>query len=256
MTSLPRLFLVALLLFAMTGNTLAATDKSPVVLFDEAHGEQFLPRQEGPLALTELANIFATQGFTIRSGKEPLTPASLAEVDAVVISGPFAPFAAAEIDALYAFVARGGRLTIMLHVAPVVSQLLARFDVLHSNGVIREAAPVQIAGEALNFQVTRLEKEALFAGIDDFAVYGCWALASAGEFARIAARSGDSSWIDLNKDRNYTEEDAMQSFGIVALGEVGEGNFVIFGDDAIFQNRFLSGANRQLAANLVQRLKP
>jgi hypothetical protein len=141
-------------------------------------------------------------------------------------------------------------------VAPIISNLLARFDVVHSNGVIREEVPAQIAGEALNFHVARLEKEPLFAGIDHFAVYGCWALASEGKFARIVARSGDKSWVDLNGDRTFSPPDAMQSLGMVALGEVGRGNFVIFGDDAIFQNSFLTGSNRQLAKNLVERLKP
>jgi hypothetical protein len=255
MTSLQRLSLTILLLVTMTGAA-AAGDKRPVVLFDQAHGERFLPQQEAPLALSELGDLFFAQGFQIRIAQELLTPASLAAVDAVVISGPFAPFAPQEIDALYAFVERGGHLTIMLHVAPVVTPLLARFDVVHSNGVIREEAAAQIAGEALNFHVAHLSKEPLFSGIAHFAVYGCWALASEGEFARIAARSGNKSWIDLNLDRSYSERDAMQSFGVVALGEVGKGDFVIFGDDAIFQNRFLTGANRQLAENLVQRLKP
>lgn len=255
MTVFQRLSLTLLLLITLTG-TAIATDKNPVVLFDEAHGEQFLPQKEAPLALTELADLFFAQGFKIRIAKDPLTPAVLAEVDAVVISGPFTPFAPAEVDALYAFVEKGGRLTIMLHVAPIISNLLARFDVVHSNGVIREAAPAQIDGEAINFHVTHLEKEPLFSGIEHFAVYGGWALASEGKFARIAASSGDKSWIDLNKDRSYSEQDAMQPFGIIALGEVGKGNFVIFGDDAIFQNRFLTDTNRQLAENLVQRLKP
>lgn len=250
-----RLAFAAFLVAVMTCSAIAA-GRSPVVLFDEAHGEQFLVLQEGPLALTELGRIFTAQGFTIRSAKEPLTPALLAEVDAVVISGPFAPFAAAEIDALYAFVERGGHLSIMLHVAPITSQLLSRFGVIHSNGVIREEAAAQIDGEAINFHVARLEQEPLFDGIQHFAVYGCWALASEGTLARIVASSGEKSWIDLNKDRSYSEHDAMQSFGIVALGELGKGDFVIFADDAIFQNRFLAGTNRQLAENLVQRLKP
>lgn len=255
MTIFQRLALAALLLFAMTCTAVAA-GKSPVVLFDEAHGEQFLPLQEGTLALTELGRIFTAQGFTIRSAKEPLTPALLAEVDAVVISGPFTPFATTEIDALYAFVEQGGHLSIMLHVAPITSQLLSRFGVIHANGVIREDPTAQIDGEAINFRVTRLAQEPLFAGIAHFAAYGCWALATEGSLARIVASSGENSWIDLNKDRRYSEQDAMQSFGIIALGEVGKGNFVIFGDDAIFQNRFLTGTNRQLAENLVQRLKP
>jgi hypothetical protein len=255
MTIFQRLAFAALLLITWTASVVAA-DKNPVVLFDQAHGEQFLPQQEAPLALTQLADLFSAQGFQIRIAKEPLTTASLAEVDAVVISGPFTPFAPKEIEALYAFVEKGGHLTIMLHVAPIISNLLARFDVVHANGVIREEAPAQIDGEALNFHVVRLGKEPLFTGVQDFAVYGCWALASEGKFARIAASSGDKSWIDLNGDRTFSEQDAMQSFGIIALGEVGKGDFVIFADDAIFQNRFLTGGNRQLAENLVQRLKP
>lgn len=255
MSIFQHLALVAVLLFAMTCTAVAA-NKTPVVLFDEGHGEQFLPLKEAPLALTELGKIFTAEGFTIRSAKEPLTPALLAEVDAVVISGPFAPFTPEEIEALYTFVEKGGRLSIMLHVAPIISKLLARFDVVHANGVIREEASAQIDGEALNFHVARLEKEPLFTGIDHFAVYGCWALSTEGKSARIVASSGDRSWIDLNKDRSYSEQDAMQSFGIIALGEVGKGNFVIFADDAIFQNRFLIDSNRQLAENLVERLKP
>ena len=255
MTIFQRLVLAALFLVAMTC-TATAAGKIPVVLFDEAHGEQFLPLQEGTLALTELGRIFTAQGFTIRSAKEPMNPALLAEVDAVVISGPFAPFAAAEIDALYAFVEQGGHLAIMLHVAPITSQLLSRFGVIHANGVIREEPAAQIDGEAINFKVTRLETEPLFTGIEHFCAYGCWALATEGSLARIVALSGEKSWIDLNKDRSYSEQDAMQSFGIISLGEIGKGDFVIFGDDAIFQNRFLTGTNRQLAENLVQRLKP
>ena len=136
-----------------------------MVLFDQAHGEQFLPLEEAPLALTELGKIFTAQGFPIRTAKEPLTPAILAKVDAVVISGPFAPFAADGDRRPLCLCRKGGRLTIMLHVAPIISQLLARFDVVHSNGVIREETPAQIDGEALNFHVTRLAKDPLFAGI-------------------------------------------------------------------------------------------
>lgn len=255
MAIVQRLIFLAVLFSTLTCSAYAAS-KEPVVLFDEAHGELFLPLQEAPLALTQLAGLFVTQGFKIRIAKDPLTPEILADVDAVIISGPFAPFGKEEIDALYEFVERGGHLSIMLHIAPVASSLLARFDVVHANGVIREEPDAQIAGEALNFRVKRLSKETLFTGISDFSAYGCWALASNGGRARIAAGSGDNSWIDLNKDKNYSAQDAMQSFGIIALGEIGQGDFVIFGDDAIFQNRFLTGSNRQLAANLVQRLKP
>src|SRR5665647_689111 len=110
MLILQRLSLCLVLLIVMTF-TAAAAEKRSVVLFDEAHGEKFLPQEESPLALTKLGDLFIARGFKLRVTKEALTPASLADVDAVVISGPFAPFAPQEIDALYAFVQRGGHLT-------------------------------------------------------------------------------------------------------------------------------------------------
>lgn len=250
-------FAVVCLLLASTLLPAAAANSRPVVLFDAGHGERFLPQDEGPLGLSGLTGIFHDQGFALELTREPLTPAVLAEVDAVVVSGPFAPFAPAEIEALAAFVRQGGHLAVMLHVAPVATQLLDRFGVIHAHGVIHAEPQMQIAGEELNFTVDRLAAEPLLAGISHFALYGSWALAAAeGNRARIAASSSEGSWIDLNGNRLYDPVDARQSFGVVALGEEGSGDFVIFGDDAIFQNRYLTGGNRRLGENLALRLKP
>jgi hypothetical protein len=45
------------------------------------------------------------------------------------------------------------------------------------------------------------------------------------------------------------------SFGVVVSGDLGNGRFIVFGDDAIFQNKFLDNSNRQLAKNLARWLK-
>lgn len=255
MMHLKLLSLSALFILFLTGTAIAGKN-APVVLFDAAHGEKFLPQEESPLALTRLSDLFVAAGFTIRSNKEPLTAARLTDVDAVVISGPFLPLTVEEIEILYNFVQRGGHLAVMLHVAPISANLLARFSVFHSNGVIREAEHAQIDGDAMNFQVINLGKEPLFRGVNHFAVYGCWALAAEGDAAQIVAASSNQAWIDLDNDRSFSMHDARQSFGVIALGEIGQGNFVIFGDDAIFQNHFLVGGNLHLAKNLVDRLIP
>jgi hypothetical protein len=39
-------------------------------------------------------------------------------------------------------------------------------------------------------------------------------------------------------------------------GALGRGRFVVFGDDTLFQNRFLDGSNLELAGNLVHWLRP
>jgi hypothetical protein len=55
----------------------------------------------------------------------------------------------------------------------------------------------------------------------------------------------------LNRNSKFDESDIRQNFAVVVAGGIGSGEFLIFGDDAIFQNRFLTGNNAQLARNLV-----
>ena len=73
--------------------------------------------------------------------------------------------------------------------------------------------------------------------------------------SRIVASTSPKAWVDLNGDKKLSDGDVVQSFGVVAVGEVGAGRFVVFGDDAVFQNRFLDESNRQLAKNLSRWLK-
>src|SRR5512133_3541773 len=167
MRSTTTLCFTALCLFLLLAPVVAGAAR-PVVLFDQAHAEQFLPQGEGELDLSKLAALFTTQGFEVRVAREPLAAQTLDEVAAVVISGPFTPLAKEEIDALDAFVQRGGNLAVMLHIAPPLSDLLGRFGVIHSNGVIRETGTAVLDNEALNFRVARLEPDPLFAGVAHF----------------------------------------------------------------------------------------
>lgn len=234
----------------------AAQASPPVVLFDQGHGQRFLPESSDALGLSRLAELFRAQGCEIRTIQEPLTPSNLAGVDAVVISGPFRPLTRDEIDALVGFVQQGGRLSVMLHIASPLSALLERFGVLHANGVIREEGAAVINDEPLNFRVTRLHQDPLLEGLGHFALYGGWALTTIKDSARIVAATSDRAWVDLNNNRTLDQGDAVQSFGVLVVGATGAGTFIAFGDDAIFQNRYLVGENTRLAANLVRRLIP
>ena len=73
--------------------------------------------------------------------------------------------------------------------------------------------------------------------------------------SRIVASTSSKGWVDLNGDKKLSKGDVVQAFGVVAVGESGAGRFVVFGDDAIFQNRFLDESNRQLAINLARWFK-
>ena len=222
----------------------------PVVVFDESHGQKFLVGGSGPLDLSTLGSLFREHGWEVNTSQTALADDALAKVDAIVVSGAFMPITPPEIDAVVRFLDRGGRLCVMLHIGPPVDGLLYRLDVAISNGVIRERENV-IDGDPLNFRVTRLGEHPLTREVGAFAVYGAWALQSLGSNPEVLARTSPSAWVDLNRDGALGGGDAVQSFGVVLAGTRGKGRFAVFGDDAVFQNRFLVGGNLTLGKNLV-----
>jgi hypothetical protein len=241
------LFVVAVFCSSLAASAAAA----PVILFDQSHGQRFVIAKDEPLHLSGLAAVMKGEGLDVRSSSSPLTDESLKGVGALVISGPFRALDSAEVDAVVRFIERGGRLAAMLHIGAPFTDLLPRLKVDYTNYVLSEQENI-IDGDPKNFQVKNLEKIPLFEGIDHFSTYGCWALMNTAPSARVVAATSSRAWVDLNRDKKLSKGDVMQSFGVVAAGELGAGRFVVFGDDAIFQNKFLDEQNRQLAKNLAR----
>jgi len=242
--------LAATLLLLSTSIALAA----PTVLFDEGHGQRFTVAGTGELDLSRFAAVFSDAGYTVRTTKSNLIADSLVDVDVLVISGAFAPLGSDEIEAVSAFLARGGRLCVMLHIAPTLTGLMDRLGVVASSSVIREEEH-SIGNDPLNFHVTHLSASPLFESIERFALYGGWALNPEKENVASVATTGPNAWVDLNGDKRFDSGDVRQTFAVAVAGTIGSGRFVIFGDDAIFQNRFLSDENIILARNLAKWLK-
>lgn len=245
----------SLLLVALTGLPLTSLAAPPVVLFDEGHGQPFLANGERPLDLSSLAAVFAAAGYEVRTSSQPLAAPELAGVDVVISSGAFRPFTPEEVAAVRTFVEAGGGLAVMLHVAPPLASLLHALEVDFTNGTLREQGNL-IGDNPQNFRVRELLSHPLNAGLQDFAVYGAWALRGTVPAVEIVARTGPHGWIDLNRDDQLSTGDAVQSFGVAVAGVLGQGRFAVFGDDALFQNRYLQGSNQVLAGNLVRWLRP
>lgn len=223
------------------------------VLFDNGHGERFQVSDKGPLQLSGLAEAFQGAGLQVEALDQPLTDATLAGASALVISGAFTPLLPSEIEAVTRFVQNGGRLAVMLHIAPPLASLLNRLNVSYTNGVILERENV-IEADPLRFSVNRLTDHPVLAGINDFSLHGAWGLINLNDGARIIASTSPQAWIDLNHDKVQAKQETA-SFGVVVAGEIGKGTFLAFGDDAIFQNKFLQGNNKLLAANLAAWIK-
>lgn len=227
----------------------ATAAASPVVLFDQAHTQQFLIGKQGPLDLSEFAKLFLKQGAEIRTGTTLISENSLADVDALLVSGAFTPFVDSEIEAIIAFLERGGKVALMTHIPSPYMSLAMRLGVSVSNGVVLEQENI-VDSNGQDFMVKDFTAHPLTNGIENFTVYGGWALLERNETVVSIARTSPGAWVDLNKNGELNERDAMQAFSVILAGKVGQGDFVVFGDDAIFQNRFLKDGNYTLAKNL------
>ncbi len=231
-----------------------ADDKKPTVMFDQGHGQKFLIEKEGDLQLSKLSGLFRDEGYIVKTGAGLITDEAVKGISVLVISGAFAPLNAAEIDAIMRFLDAGGKLCIMLHIPQSVAGLMSRLQVYASNGVILGKDNL-IKKEPKNFFITKMDQHAITKGIQKFAVHGGWALISDSKQGKIIARTGAQAWIDLNRDGKYNSTDAQQSFGVAIAGTYGKGQYVVFGDDAIFQNIFLERENMALGKNLVRWLR-
>ena len=245
MSALIRVICVMVLLF---GIFVARGEAASKVLFDTGHGERFLIGERGPLQLSGLAEIFTAAGVQVANLDKPISDATLTDVDGMVISGVFTPLGPEEVEALVRFMERGGRFAVMLHIAPPLSSLLDRIGIMYTNGVIEERENI-INGNPQDFRVNRFGSHPLLKGINGFSLYGVWGIINADTKGRVIASTGPQAWIDLRGNRVRTE-DETGSFGVVCAGDLGKGGFLIFGDDAIFQNKYLDKDNRALAVNL------
>lgn len=239
-----RLVVIGILLWA--GSALGV-ESGPRILFDQGHDQRFVIEDNGELQLSKLADIMRGQGAQVASTKKPLNDDDLKEMSALVISGPFESLRPEEVEAVVRFIERGGRLAAMLHIGAPLAGLLTRLDMDHSNAVLHERSNVIDADS--NFRVTALTASPFFAGLTQFSVYGCWAL-DPGKTGLPLAQTSADAWVDLDGDKVISKGDVIGAFTVAVSGKFGAGAFVVFGDDAIFQNRYLDENNSRLAANL------
>lgn len=224
-----------------------AGESSPNIIFDEGHGQLFAIDNAGDLQLSKLADTMRASGAHVSKTKETLSDAILTGASALIISGLFKPLQPDEVEAVVRFIQKGGRLAVMMHVGPPLGNLIFRLGLGYSKTVLHERR--NVIDKDINFRVADLSASPLFSGIDTFAAYGAWAI-DPRDAASAIARTSPTAWMDLNNDGTLSDSDLVGAFAIVVTGTLGTGNFAIFGDDAIFQNRFLEGNNLTLAKNL------
>ena len=221
------------------------------VLFDEAHGQLFHVGKSGDLDLSSFGDVFKTEGIDVKINSEELRDASFNGIDALVISGPFSAMEAPELGSVLHFIQKGGRLCLMLHIPFPVAPLLQELAVRYSVAPVNERINI-IGNDAKNFTIRSLQSHAITNGLQSFNIYGTWGLINAADNAKVIASASPSAWIDKNRNNTLDRGDGIYPYGVLVVGTLGKGSFAVFGDDAIFQNKFLVKENLQLAKNLAR----
>lgn len=247
MRQLLNIFFLILAAALWAGAAAAAAESTGAVLFDQGHNQRFVIEDAGELQLSKFADIIRSIGGIASSTTAPLSDELLKGVTALIISGPFEALKSGEIEAVIRFLERGGRLAAMLHIGPPLAPLLSRLDVDHSNLVLHERR--NVIDSDINFRVTDLTASPLFDGLQRFSLYGAWGL-NGGKSGISLARTSPDTWVDMDGNGVISKGDIVGAFDVVVTGSAGTGKFVIFGDDAIFQNRYLDEDNSRLAGNL------
>jgi len=238
---------ILLLTLFLSINFLFASGKK-TVLFDENHGQLFLTEKTGELDLSNLSALFEKEGWIIKTSHSEITDELLNGIDALVISGAFKPITKSETLAIMRFLEGGGKLSVMLHIGPPMADLLHTLNVSISNGVLHETGDLVLKND-IDFKIRDLKVHELTTDLKEFNIYGGWALLPTKEHTYAIAYTSEKAWIDLNGDKLA---DAQQKFAVVVVGAIGKGAFVVFSDDAIFQNNFLAEHNYSLGENLVR----
>jgi len=235
-----------LLLGAVSGPSWAA---ETVVLFDQGHGQRFLIQEKGALDLSVLADIFREQQAEVRSSAGRLTAETLAPVDVLVVAGPFVPLSREESAAIMKFLEDGGSLVVLVHIAEPLKPLFGPLGVGIAVLPVYEQKDI-IGNQPRDFRVTELAPHPLTENLESFSMYGAWPLLNTVANIEVVASTSETAWIDLDRDGVPGGKDPIQAFPLVLSGKTGRGRFVVFGDDAIFQNRFMDDHNTRLAKNL------
>lgn len=242
------------ILFCLLFLPISALAENPRLLFDQSHRQAFLAESPGPLQLSGLTATFQRQGIQVAVSTDQLTSNALENFDALVISGAFATHSEEEIIAILDFLSRGGKLAVMVHIGQPLLPLLHKLGVDVGNKVINEK-PAQENGKTIDLVVTNLKQHPLTHNLEQFSIYGGWPLQTFEQQGQVLASSSPDSWVDMNQDQIFSSGDLVSPFAVMISGNYGRGEFVVFADDAIFQNKFLQGGNKQLAENLARWLR-
>jgi len=239
---------------AATQSTEPVAAKGTIV-FDTAHGEIFAPDDASELGQSSAVAKMEQSGYEVRINESPIDEAALDGVAALYVPGPMRNFTPEEQKVLDSYLERGGTIVLSIHVPYPVLALPARWGLPVRTGVMAAVGP-NVGPDPGVFRTNGVSEDPLTEGVSEVLVVSGWPvdtdttkLAS----AKLVVLAKGNVAADTNANGVYDEGDEQQPFGVVGVAPVGSGRVVVLGDDAIFANIGINGAdNMRLLENILE----
>lgn len=263
-----RLAMAACLTFAVTGcadsagsaeESAAETAPAPSrpagtvgrVIFDMSHGEVFGADDVTDLGQSSAVATIEEAGFAVDVRSQRLDAAALKGVSGVIFPGPMNAFTAGEIDALKDYLAQGGVVVLTLHVPFALDDLLALAGV-RVGDVVQSAEPGPSADRGV-LLADRVAPHQLTEDVDSVLLLSSWSLETSATGPQPLVLTGEDTLLDTDGDGMPSAADRTGPFAVVTVNKVGPGTVIVCGDDAVFANAAIGGAdNRQLLRNILE----
>ena len=239
------LFISSLFFLSLSGSAISSE-----IYFDTSHRVIFHPSSEQHLGLKKFVSLFSEKGNHVEIGDASLGTLGRGTVDVLVIPGSMVPYSQEEIAFIEKFVKDGGKLLVLLHIAPPLARLTEKFGIILSNAVISETKNL-INGKSQDFFAKDIASHELTKGISKIALYGTWGIFAEGA-GKVIASTSENAYADFNRNRRLDHGEPKGKMGVVAVSSYGKGKVLVVADDAPLANAFLDvGDNRIFANNIV-----
>lgn len=225
------------------------------VVFDMGHGEIFGAEDTSELGQSQAIERIKAAGFDVTINNDPITAEDLAEASGLIIAGPMTALSDQEYADITAFMERGGTVLLTIHVPFPVLKVPAHWGLPVGTEIVMSEGPTANPQQPSVFMTDQIAQNPITEGVGVVLVVSGWPVAAASESAQILVSTSNQAWLSAPGDQQpkRPEGTALGTYGMIGVANVGTGQIIVSGDDAVFANIAINEAsNARLLDNIIR----
>lgn len=239
--------------------TTKVTEQQPprlgTVVFDMGHREIFGAEDTSELGQSQAIARIKAAGFDVTINNDLITAEDLAEASGLIIAGPMTALSDQEYTDITAFMERGGTVLLTIHVPYPVLKVPAHWGLPVGTEIVMSEGPTANPQQPSVFMTDQVAQNPITEGVGVVLIMSGWPVAAASESAQIVVSTSDQAWLSGPGDQQPVRPEAtpLGTYGVIGVANVGRGQIIVSGDDAVFANIAINEAsNAKLLDNIIR----